>query len=166
VGHTAYRVNSGNWQSYTLPITVTTQGTTTVGYYSVDVAGNTDTVQTATVRIDLTSPASVANAPTSASNSPITVTWVATDTLSGVSSVALWYKFGIDGTWADSGLPPQSGNSGTFHFVPGGNGTYCFTTRATDLAGNTEPEPTRAGDACCEYVSGNYINLPLVMRSD
>ena len=114
----------------------------------------------------MTSPQSTASAPASADTSPITVTWVATDTLSGVASVALWVKFGIGGTWTDSGLPPQSGNSGTFQFIPSNNGIYCFAARATDLAGNVGPEPVSSGDACCEYTGEHdyYIYLPSVLR--
>jgi hypothetical protein len=170
VDYTAYRVNGGVWQTYTAPIVVTMQGTTTVNYYSVDVAGNTETVQTAAIRIDWTSPESVASVPASVSSSPITVTWVATDIWSGIESIALWYKFEVDGTWTDAGLAPQSGNSGTFYFVPNDDGTYCFATQATDWAGNAEPEPepTGAGDACCEYRGrpvDYYVHLPLVLKN-
>jgi hypothetical protein len=138
-----------------------------VSYYSVDVAGNIETAQTATVKIDWTSPGSFANAPASASSSPISVIWLASDMLSGVASVSLWYKFGTNGIWTDSGLPPQSGNSGTFSFEPDSSGRYCFATQATDWAGNAELAPGGAGDACCdidippvEY----YVYLPLMLQ--
>jgi hypothetical protein len=170
VDYTLYRMNSGGWKTYTVPITVTAQGTTTLAYYSVDVEGNVEEVQTITIRIDLAAPSSVANTPHLLDSSPITVTWIATDTLSGVASVALWYTFGIDGVWTDSGLAPQSGGGGTFYFDPvHSDGTYCFATQATDRAGNTEPEPLESGDTCCEYTGRpddrHAIYLPVVLRN-
>jgi hypothetical protein len=163
--YTHYRLNGGMWQTYTAPITITAPGTTTVNYYSVDVAGNTEAIQTATVRIDWMPPASVADAPVSADRGLITVTWVATDTLSGVASVTLWYKFGVDGAWRDSGLLPQSGSSGVFYFPPHGAGTYCFATQATDWAGNAEDRLAGEGDICCESEGGLFdVYLPVVLR--
>jgi hypothetical protein len=72
----------------------------------------------------------------------------------------------LRGAWEDSGLSPQSGNSGTFHFTPRDAGTYCFATRATDSAGNVEAAPDGTGDACCEYTSGHRVYLPLILRDD
>jgi hypothetical protein len=168
VSDTPYRVNNSSWRTYTAPITIATQGATTVSYYSVDVAGSTETIQTAMVRIDWTSPGSIASVPASVSGSPISVTWVASDTLSGVASSTLWHKFGAKGTWKDTGLAPQSGNSGTFYFVPNDDGTYCFATQATDWADNAESDPAEAGDACCEYRGrpvDHHIYLPLTLKN-
>lgn len=87
MGYTVYRVNHGHWQTYTTPIAVTAQGTTTVAYYSVDSRGNVEEVQTVTVKIDTTAPSSVADAPPLVDSSPITVTWTATDTARDRKSV-------------------------------------------------------------------------------
>lgn len=167
MGYTVYRVNHGHWQTYTTPIAVTAQGTTTVAYYNVDLRGNVEEVQTVTVKIDTTAPSSVADAPPLVDSSPITVTWTATDTASSVASVALWYKFGSDGAWADSSLAQQS-SRGAFTFSPTlGDGTYCFAAQATDRAGNIEPEPVGPGDTCCEYKGGPldyHVYLPVVLR--
>jgi len=153
------------WQTYTAPITVTAPGTATFNYYSVDVAGNIEAMQTAIVRIDWMPPASVADAPVSADKGLITVTWVATDTFSGVASVTLWYKFGVDGAWTDSGLLPKSGSGGAFYFPPHGAGRYCFATQAADWAGNAEDKPTGEGDMCCESEGGMFdVYLPVVLR--
>ena len=40
---TRYRVDGGQWTVYAVPVRVTSDGTHTVEYYSVDKAGNTET---------------------------------------------------------------------------------------------------------------------------
>jgi hypothetical protein len=52
VAHTYYRLDAGGWQTYSAPISVTRGLTTTVDYYSVDVAGNVETAQRLGVFID------------------------------------------------------------------------------------------------------------------
>lgn len=57
VAETQYSLNGGTtWLTYSSPFTVAAQGTTTVEFYSVDEAGNTETTQTQTIRIDSTPP--------------------------------------------------------------------------------------------------------------
>ncbi len=74
--------------------------------------------------------------------SPVPVDWTASDTWSGVASVRL-YARKEGGSWADSGLSPQSGTSGTFNYWPSsGEGRYYFQTSATDGAGNQEDPPS------------------------
>jgi hypothetical protein len=47
--------------------------------------------------------------------------------------------------WRDTGLPAQSGTSGTFNgLLAYGSGTYEFATRAVDYAGNDEGKPLTA----------------------
>ena len=72
-------------------LTVSTEGVHTLTYWSVDVAGNTESAQTVTVKIDLTKPAighTVTPAPNGAgwNNTPVTVDYQCTDELSGVAS--------------------------------------------------------------------------------
>jgi hypothetical protein len=55
VDHTIYQIASGDWQTYTTPITITTPGMTTVGYHSIDVAGNEEDVQIVTVKVGMPS---------------------------------------------------------------------------------------------------------------
>jgi hypothetical protein len=171
VRHTLYQVNASGWQSYTMPLTITTVGTMTVGYHSVDVAGNEEAVQTVTVRVekDEEMPTSVAEVSSLVDSPPITVTWVATDTMSGIASVGLWYRFGVEGAWRDSGLASRGRNRGRFDFSPvHGDGTYCFATQAADRAGNVESVPVGEGDGCCEYRGGpvgHHLYLPVVLSN-
>ncbi len=49
---TRYSVNGGSFISYTSSIPVTSEGTSTIRYYSVDNAGNDEDIKTLTVKID------------------------------------------------------------------------------------------------------------------
>ncbi len=52
VARTEYNLNNSNWITYTAPFTITTDGTTTVYYRSVDRAGNYETTKSEIVRIN------------------------------------------------------------------------------------------------------------------
>jgi Tol biopolymer transport system component len=94
VAHTYYALNGGDQVTYTGgDVPVSDQGTTTVSYWSVDVAGNKEDTQTATVLIDTIPPSVSGKAtvdPNAAGwyNSDVTVHFSATDALSGVKSVS------------------------------------------------------------------------------
>jgi hypothetical protein len=128
--------------------------------------GNADptTAVSTTLRHDALAPVSVAVAPTTTHLAPIQVSWVATDTHSGVGQQALWVKAGEEGTWAESGLTAQADTPGFFLYPPAGQGTYYFATVAVDRAGNAEAEPTGEGDArtFCETWQRAY--LPVVWK--
>ncbi|MCL4296682.1 MAG: DUF11 domain-containing protein [Anaerolineae bacterium] len=90
--------------------------------------------------VDRIPPTSTASSPPFDNAGTIAVGWTASDNVggSGVASVVLWYRFN-GGAWANSGLAPQSGGSGTFVFSPpSGDGTYDFQAVATDTLGNSE----------------------------
>jgi hypothetical protein len=167
VAYTSYRLNSGDWLTYTTPLTITAVGTNTLLYRSVDVAGNMEVIQTVMIRIDQVQPESaVTNIPTTVEDGSIPISWTASDIGSGVDVVRLWVQFGQSGPWTMSSLS-QSGNSGIFEFSPGqGAGTYCFSTQAVDVAGNTEAAPEGPGEHCVTYLAAtNYtIYLPMVVK--
>jgi hypothetical protein len=56
IASTSYSLNGGAWLSYTTPFTITTEGTTTLRYYSTDMARNTEVINTLIVKIDKTVP--------------------------------------------------------------------------------------------------------------
>ena len=58
IASTSYSLNGGAWLSYTTPFTITTEGTTTLRYYSTDTAGNIEATSTFTIKIDKTAPRS------------------------------------------------------------------------------------------------------------
>ena len=108
----AEQIVSGSSASFTL----TENGTHSIAYWSVDVAGNTETTNYATVRIDKTRPTVDAYAIGSL------VTVIAQDTVSGVAST----KVSIDGAAAVD-------YTGSFTVAPG---AHTVTYWATDQAGN------------------------------
>ncbi len=84
---TRYRVDGGSWVTYGSPFVISSEGTHTVEYYSTDLAGNTESVKTALVRIDKTAPTVTDDATGAWSASAVTVKLTATDTGSGVAQI-------------------------------------------------------------------------------
>ncbi|HFD39007.1 MAG TPA: DUF11 domain-containing protein, partial [Anaerolineae bacterium] len=84
---------------------------------------------------------SQAQSPDYANSTPITVDWTAADATAGVSTTLLYVR-PPGGSWTDSGLPAQTGNSGAFYYTPPSEGTYYFQTVSTDQAGNQETSPS------------------------
>ena len=130
-------------------------------YYFATVAedwmGNTESTPTDSgddsAVYDTTDPDSSASSPDYDNAGDIAVSWTASDATSGVSSTALWVKYGNSGSWASAGLA-QAGTSGSFDYTPThGDGTYYFATVASDNAGNIEATPTGSGDASTVYDS-------------
>ena len=94
VRNTFYRVGGGTLTTYTAPFPVSAEGTTTVEYFSVDGAGNTETARTAEVRIDTTAPAVSDDADSAWAKGPARVHLSVSDGGSGVGSVL----YSTDGT--------------------------------------------------------------------
>jgi hypothetical protein len=110
-------------------VSITTEGTHTLLFWSTDAAGNVEATKTATVRLDLTNP----SVPTSVSASAVSTTsielrWAAaTDAVSGVAYYGIYRSGSLVGTttalvYTDSGLSAASG--------------YSYWIRAFDAAGN------------------------------
>ncbi len=124
-----------------------TQGDGTYQFYSVatDRAGNTEgekSAETSTVR-DTQSPSSSCDCISMTNASSVEVSYSASDELSGLSQVKLYYRFAA-GEWQYTGQY-GSAQSGNFIFSFGdGDGLYEFYTAATDAAGNTESPPDQA----------------------
>lgn len=127
---------------------------------SHDRAGNNEVFPTGDGKVniiyDVGLPASSVLAPAYSNTSPISLNWNAYDSLSGVSTTALWVKYTSSGAWALSSLTPQSGTSGVFLFSPPTEGRYYFATVCTDNAGNSEAPPSGNGDTTSVY----DISLP------
>jgi hypothetical protein len=118
-----------------------------------DNVGNVYTGEAATVTCDMTDPESSAASPDYDNEGAIAVDWTASGGTSGIDEVLLYVR-AEGGSWSDSGLPAQSGTSGTFVYTPSSDGTYYFQTVATDNAGNQEMVPsgsTGTGDDSTIY---------------
>lgn len=91
VAHSYFKVDSGSTTNYSSPVTVNAEGKHSVTYRSVDVAGNAETGQTASIKIDKTAPL-LSGAPTTSPNANgwyrgnVTVKWTCSDALSGIAS--------------------------------------------------------------------------------
>ncbi|MEO5665707.1 MAG: Ig-like domain-containing protein, partial [Nocardioides sp.] len=131
---TEVKVDGGDWQPYTGPVTVTGAGTHTVGYRSVDVAGNAEADRSVEVVVEGTPPGDT-TAPTVAvtgvtdkatygdSRRP-QVAWTATDAGSGVATVTA----SLDGAAIQPGVLD-------LWRLP--LGRHTLTVTATDRAGNS-----------------------------
>jgi hypothetical protein len=91
VATTSYRINGGSAQAYTTTFSIASDGVYTVEFWSVDVAGNTETHQTRIVRIDSTAPVTqAAVSGTVGANdwyrSAVQVSLSASDNVSGVQN--------------------------------------------------------------------------------
>ena len=118
---TEYRLNSSTAATYTAPIAVTAEGTSTLEYWSADVAGNVESHTVATIRIDKTAPLLELSGGGSLTASA-TIDASATDSLSGLSAV----KMGVD----SSALTTAS------QLTVATLGAHTIHARAYDLAGN------------------------------
>lgn len=120
---TFYRINGGSWSTGTMA-TISTDGTHTFDFYSVDQAGNTENVHTVTIKVDKTAPVTIATYPAGWINTSATITLAATDVSSSVKTT--YYR--IDGgSWS-------TGTTATIST----EGTHAFDFYSTDQAGNTE----------------------------
>jgi len=125
---TRYSVNGAAATTYTAAFSLA-EGTSTIGYCSVDVAGNVEDTHTVTALIDRTPPSSVATGPTGVAGVPATVTISATDALSGVAHT----YYTLDG---------GSTHSYTTPIAITGDGTTTVTYWSVDEAGNVEDAQT------------------------
>jgi hypothetical protein len=123
---TYYGLNEPATATYTAPVTVTAEGTTTIAYYSTDSSGNAETPKSATARIDKTAPETtddhVASYVASAA-----IALSAEDTLSGVSQT----DYVLDGT-------AGTGTSVTTTVT----GAHSLAYSSADIAGNREATHT------------------------
>jgi hypothetical protein len=147
--NTFYTTDGSNPQTsstairYTAPFTVSQ--TTTVKYYSTDVAGNLESVKSQLIQIDAAAPTVSITAPASGSSftqgTKVTITATAADlgTGSGAASGIADITVYLDGVGAANKL--SSGNSSPFSFSWNTNkvakGTHTLTAVATDAAGNS-----------------------------
>lgn len=158
-----YRLATGSWTNSGLTLSGTTgtfqfsssqQGLHYFATVAIDNAGNSEDAPAGfgdcSTIYDNVIPVSSADSDPYATANPVAISWTAEDATSGINTVTLWVKYQT-GTWQVSGLPAQSGTSGLFNYTAASQGQYYFATIATDVAGNSEPEPTGDGDCSCFY---------------
>jgi hypothetical protein len=129
VASTKYSIDGGAPQTYTSPFTISSEGSHTVSYWSIDNAGNTETAGTLTIKIDLNAPTTTATLTPSPQNG-----WYASPTLTlsgddGAGSGVAHTDYALDGGAFQTYSGPISGFSTGNHFVQ---------YRSTDVAGRVE----------------------------
>jgi hypothetical protein len=132
IGTTYYAVDGGPQQTYSSTITVTSDGTHAISFWSVDTAGNVEAAETDSFHIDSIAPHTQINVSGTHgsgawyTSGSVDVTLTATDATSGV--VATYYTINSGSRQTYSGSP----------FTVSGDGTYQISFWSVDTAGNTE----------------------------
>ncbi|WP_425262365.1 OmpL47-type beta-barrel domain-containing protein [Paenibacillus pectinilyticus] len=127
---TTYAINGGAPATYTAPIAIGTEGTTTVSYASTDAAGNVEASHSVQVQLDKTAPVvtltesghAVTDVTDAAS---LTFALVSSDERSGIADQRLF----LDSNAITSGQTIAAGSLAL--------GTHILTYQVTDVAGNT-----------------------------
>lgn len=126
---TMYKIDNGAWTTYTTPFGISDDGNHTISYYSVDVAGNTETPKTTNCKIDQTKP-SITLTKEQIDLIDVTFTAQASDEPSGIDRV----EFFLDGQlqFNDTQAP--------YEWTWTGIGNYTVLATAYDLAGNSQSQ--------------------------
>jgi hypothetical protein len=155
VSSTQYRLNDGAFQTYASPFSIDLEGTNRVDYFSIDTEGNVETPKSVLLPIDRTPPVIVDITPTSAPRSGlVTITWNATDAVSGVESYDLSIDFG----------PYVSLGKQESRVVPLSDGMHTIRIRSWDMAGlSSESEVSVRVDAPDIETASPQSGLPFII---
>ena len=153
VAATWYRLDGTNatpYTAYTGPVDVTSDGSHTLTYYSVDTAGNTEAPRTLAFKQDATPPNVAVGYPASGAdlaNGTFTVTWTTSDAGSGLAytTIAL-----------DGGAPVNVSRAASYSFRGVANGSHTVTVTSYDFAGN-------AGVAAVRFDVGPVLPVALLI---
>ncbi len=146
VADTYYRVGVGPFIRYSGPVTVSSDGLTTVQYYSVDDLGMQEPMRSIEVKIDKAPPVStVSGIPSGPSATDVTFRLEAVDAVTPVSDIR--YRLG-------GGDPVSYGGPVTVS----AEGVTALSWWAVDAAGNVEPAHTTSIDI--RRVSGGPTPTP------
>jgi hypothetical protein len=171
VDYTNWRINDGPWNPYASPFSISSEGTNTFEFYSVDKAGNEETTQSVSIKIDKTEPTAsvlINNGDTYSSTTMVTLSLTYSDAASGVSEV----RYSNDGFW-DTEAWEDHATTKNWNLISGdGEKTVYYQTK--DYAGKLSPitydeiildtEPPLAsilinkGD---EYTNSTFVTLYL-----
>jgi len=149
LNETRYRLDDGNWTKYDQPINITTDGQTSIEFYSTDKAGNIEEVKNATVKVDRTPPMITVSSPEAKSyelGESITVAFEALDLTSGLANATAT----LDGALVENGSIHSNLSLGdhsvavTAFDVAGNNATetVAFSVADSTDGGDDDGEPT------------------------
>jgi len=150
---TYYRLNSGSVTTYTAGVAISSEGTHTFDYWSVDNYGNVETTKSATVRVDRTAPSTSNNAPLTWQRTPFSVSLIASDAVSGIANT--YYTVNSTGTPSQYSGPIEVASDGVttikYWSVDGAGNTE---TTKTVLARLDRLAPTSSDDATSSWTRG------------
>jgi len=132
---TFFKVDGGNVQAG-IRVKISGEGRNhTLEYWSTDKAGNTEAMNRGLIHIDLTPPSGRATSAQITADLKIRVEYEASDNLSGVARVELWFRKDFS-FWIRQ---TESYTTSPILFDPTfGEGTYSFIVTPVDSAGNRE----------------------------
>ncbi len=128
---TYFTLDGATQTTYSLPIGITSDGTHSLIYYSVNTGGNAEAPHSLTISIDSTPPVTTESGATSGATNygPVTISLSATDNLSGVASTYYTVDSGAQTTYS---VP----------FAVSTAGSHTITYWSVDKAGNVETTHT------------------------
>jgi hypothetical protein len=131
LGSIRYSLNSGVWQDHSGEMIYMVDGTNVLEYYSIDLAGNSEALETLIIKIDKGYPEfefilPIEGYPSNQTN--VTVEWTAQDGYSGIE----YYLIYID----NNSMYTVIGNN-SFTFTNLTDGNYTVYLKAADYAGNS-----------------------------
>ncbi len=127
-----YRVDGGTWRTYTAAFPLSTDGPHAVDYFATDLAGNAEAPKSTAFRIDTAPPVIAITSPAEGSTlraSSVTMTWSASDNMSGLNGCYLALDLGPV-------IPVANATSYTFNDLS--DGGHRASVACTDVAGNTD----------------------------
>jgi len=130
VNATFYRIGtSGSWSVYSSPFVISSDGNRTVQFYSMDNAGNIESVKNISVRIDRTAPTLSINqtAGFEVTANYAIISWIGTDATTGIDR----FEVSIDG-----GAFVSVGMEMSYNFSGLADGSHNVTVKAIDATGN------------------------------
>jgi hypothetical protein len=125
--------------TYSAPFVLSTEGTTTLHFGAVDIAGNVETTKTQAVGIDRTNPTGSITAPATGSiiSGVTTIRSNSADALSGVASVTFETAPAGTGSWTAVGTDTTSPYGYALDTTTLADGAWDFRAVTRDVAGNT-----------------------------
>jgi hypothetical protein len=126
---TMFKIDNGGWTTYTIPFLISIDGNHVISYYSVDLAGNTETTKIAAANIDGTAPIITL---TKQQIDLFTIKFTAqtSDETSGVDRV----EFYLDGQLQ------LNDTQSPYEWTWTGIGQYSVTATVYDMAGNSQSQ--------------------------
>ncbi|MCJ2512178.1 MAG: Ig-like domain-containing protein, partial [Candidatus Thermoplasmatota archaeon] len=129
VNYTYYRLESGDWQTYTTPFVISEDGIHIIEIYSVDTEGNVEDVWALEIKIDKTAPELALTVDDGAefTTGDVNISWTCSDACSGVDRV----EYSLD-----NGTYIECDGDEWVNFLNLSSGEHVISLRVHDEAGN------------------------------